>query len=388
MAGIADLVRMLVPTAIVVAMVAVMQRRSKRWASQTAVPFERRLWTETSIVLPAALRERLVGLGERLDARWPVNAELDIPDLHALPPEHIVRLELEIVSAARLFHSSRMVRSGLFDSKRTPLQQLETVPGLEYLFIFHADGHFREAALRKIAGPLPSAFAFAAIAWRLNDWVPEVRAAAVECAARTFPVTAAGIVAAAAMALLRRENSWGRWTTERTLLAKAIERPEVAAALAEAIIARRTGPGATVLRQALKGATFDRHLPRIARSAAQPSIRAIAAQALIDGITTWPDGWEWRWIDKSMGNRRREPRLGRRNFQPTVPRQELIEACARDRAATVRKIALASLIRYDLVSPEARRIATALVDDPSRAVRERAAFILQRNAEAGNASSS
>ena len=40
---------------------------------------------------------------------------------------------------------------------------------------------------------------------------------------------------------------------------------------------------------------------------------------------------------------------------------------------------------YSLLSPEARRIATALSDDPSRAVRERAAFILQRNAEASSA---
>src|SRR6218665_2975473 len=41
--------------------------------------------------------------------------------------------------------------------------------------LFHHSGYVREAALKRIDGPVPNAFFLVALVYRLNDWVPEVR---------------------------------------------------------------------------------------------------------------------------------------------------------------------------------------------------------------------
>lgn len=337
-------------------------------------------------VLPPSLRVVLTTVGERLDQQRPVEPELAarLSEIHRLPPATVVKAEREIAETAHLFHWRRtsplIVR--LFAPRPTDHQQLNDTDGLEYLFLFHRDGHIREAALRKIAGPLPSAFAFAAICWRLNDWVKPVRSAAAECAANSFATTPATIVADAALALMTREYSWGRWGDEKAAFEQALKRTDVREALTNAIVRRRIGPTATVLRFALRGDGFDDYLPTISREAVQPEVRALAAKTLIDGFASWPNGWRWRWIDKSMGLRRREPTFARRDVATVVNRETLIADCARDKAAVVRKVAVASLIRVSLGSVQAQEIASSLANDPSRSVRERAEFILQtRSAE-------
>ena len=55
-----------------------------------------------------------------------------------------------------------------------------------WLFLFHPSGYIREAALDSIVTPPTSAFFFAALAWRLNDWAGPVRKAAERCAVRVM----------------------------------------------------------------------------------------------------------------------------------------------------------------------------------------------------------
>lgn len=332
-------------------------------------------------VLPDGLRARLNGLGSRLERQLPIGREFDgiLDAISALPPGIVVRADSEIAHAANLQRRRRkyplVVR--LFSPRMADIDQLGRVPGLEFLFLFHRDGHIREAALRRLDTPIPSPFLFAAIAWRLNDWVAPVREAAAECAARCFPLTAPAIVAEAALTLLARENSWGRWTDERHVLRTAFARPDVAHCLAASIRTRRTGPMATILRYALREGGLDAHLETLARDAVQPSVRAVAAQALIDGHATWPDGWTWRWVDKSMGLRRRETLYRHRPLDHGAPRIPVIEASANDRSAIVRRVATSGLIRHEVDTLVARRIAMPLLRDRSPSVREQAEFILR-----------
>lgn len=336
-------------------------------------------------ILPPSLHVVLAAIGERLEQQRPIEPELAarLSEIHGLPPATVVKAEREIADAARLFHWRRasplLVR--LFAPRPTDLSQLSEVDGLEYVFLFHRDGHIREAALRKIAGALPSAFAFAAICWRLNDWAQPVRNAAAKCAARSFAVTSAPIVAEAALALLAREVSWGRWADEKIVFEKALGRIDVREALSEAIVSRTTGPTARVLRAALRGDGLDSYLPRIAREAIQPEVRALAAKTLIDEQASWPNGWQWRWIDKWAGVRRHELTFARRDVVATASKESLIAACAADKAAVVRKVALSSLIRFSLGSAQARTIAASLANDPSQSVRDKAKFILRSQAE-------
>jgi hypothetical protein len=109
-------------------------------------------------VLPETLRVALATLGERLRQRRPVEPELArrLLQLHELPPESVVRAEREIQITAWPLHMTptRPSLAKLFAPRPTDLNQLEDVDGLEYVFLFHRDGHIREAALRKISGAL------------------------------------------------------------------------------------------------------------------------------------------------------------------------------------------------------------------------------------------
>src|SRR6187402_1518280 len=108
---------------------------------------------------------------------------LIVDQLSALPVETVARAEQELPVSAGLYR-------GTWDEiEYIPPKQIDllrTVKGLEYVFLFHRNGYLREAALHKLDGAMPSAFFFAAVAYRLNDWVQPVRQAALQCALRMF----------------------------------------------------------------------------------------------------------------------------------------------------------------------------------------------------------
>lgn len=337
-------------------------------------------------VLPVRLQDALKSVGSKLDQQLSIEGELGraLQWLNELPAGAVVRAEREIANAADLHHYWRQPKPRFFGLASWPghLEQLQRVQGLEYIFIFHMDGTVREAALNKIESGLPSPFLFAAIAWRLNDWALPVRIAAAECARRAFPLTSAMVVAQAAMHLLSRESSWRRWTNERNLLIETFSRSDVAAALAENIKNKQTGGVALVLRHALQNGGLDPFLETLARGAAQPAVRAVALQPLIEGYASWPTGFAWQWIDKSMGVRRRMRTFSRRPLILTLSRRTAITIGAADPSAAVKKVALDGLIRYRAEIPDANEIAEPLLSNRTASVRERAEFLLTTLAEA------
>jgi hypothetical protein len=329
--------------------------------------------------LPASLREKLNTVGSRLEQKLPANREFEgiLDGLNALPAHTIVRAEAEISVEANLHKWRRpySLMHPLFAPYVEDIDQLKRVPSMEFLFIFHRDGFIREAALRSLRSPLQSSFFVAALAWRLNDWVAEVRKAAAECASYCLPVTPPAIIAEAALTLLARENSWGRWTGEQSALRAALTRPDVGRDLATILKTRSSGPVATVMRYALRESGLDPYLETLAREAFQPAVRALASQALIDGYAMWPSGTVWRWVDKSMGVRRRETTYSQRPLSLNTARIPMIEASANDPAVMVRRVAVSGIIRHEIDPTVARTIAESLLQDRSASVRERAKFI-------------
>ena len=154
-------------------------------------------------------------------------------------------------------------------------------------------------------------------------------------------------------------------------------RRDVIECFAGLIIAATIGPQASKLRVALRLPALDRHLERIARGAVQPSVRAVALHALIEGKAEWPDRPAWQWIDKPMGIRRRVMLFHERPLTITCLRDPLIDQGLRDRSAVVRTVALTGMIRHMAGSAKAAVLAAPLAADRSRAVRERAEFILR-----------
>lgn len=336
-----------------------------------------------SPVLPLDLEIALAEIGARLACGDLIVDELDRAlDLMAgLPAAQVAQADLAIADAARL-HLWRLLPSRValaipIRTSKSHTEQLLRTPKLENLFIFHRDGRLREAALLKLSGELSTAFLFAAVAWRLNDWAPQVRAAAVRCARRCFPATAAEVIVSAAAALLVRQSSWARWAEERVVLDEAFNRADVAERLSDLLVREPTGPMSTMLRYALRTSAIDVHLERIARDAVQPSVRAAALNTLINGKAEWPRGYDWQWVDKSMGLRRRMTVFGHRELSVVLSRRALIALGIYDRSAAVRRVALDGVMRHLLPMQEGQEYAALLVADRSPSVRERAEFILR-----------
>jgi hypothetical protein len=248
-------------------------------------------------------------------------------------------------------------------------------PNFAWLFLFHPNGYIREAALDSIVKPPTSAFFFAALAWRLNDWAGPVRKAAERCAMRVMNRTDAGVAANAALYLLDRRHAWARWGDERQALDGVFERKDVIAVLATLLQEHPTGPLATSLRHALRYPNIDEELPRIALSAIQPSVRAVAYQCLISGKAAWPVGFEWIWVDKVYGRRRRVPRLATRDLRRTRPAAEFVREAAYDKSPFVRRVAADALIAARAQLPDEEVLIAHLAKDRSSAVRSRADFM-------------
>lgn len=336
------------------------------------------------ITLPSPAEIALLEIGSCLKDGRSVGRYLERAIFHvsALPIEHLGSLWHRIADTAKLQTYPESLRTRIFFRRRlSHRQQLDEFPELSYLFLFHRDGRLREAALKIVAGGLPSPFLFGAVLMRLNDWADPVRSAALECTRRCFPLTSPEIVVQAAMILLPRLDSWGRWSDEREAIDLVLRRADVARLLADSLASEKSGPASRTLKAVLKHDAIDAHLERLAMHAAQPSVRAMAVTVIADKQACWPVGAEWKWVDKSMGERIRVPKIRCREISGTHERSNVIEVAASDRSAMVRKAALDALIRGDLGKPIATDIAARLVADRNRSVRERAAYILSRHTE-------
>lgn len=339
-------------------------------------------------VLPDRVIAPLRSIGSKLEAgeQLGVGVTESARMLNRVDPRDLAQTEREIVEAAALHRWRRepSLMEKLFASRVSDADQLRSVENLEFPFLFHREGRMREAALHKIAEPLPSAFIFATVAWRLNDWAEPVRRAAMECAARTFPSTPPPIIADAASVLLTRKATWGRWGREREVLDAAFERRDVASCLADLIGTSATGTMASLLCQTLRNGSMDVHLQRLSVDAVQPAVRAAAIQSLIRGRAEWSVGWRWRWIDKSMGVRRREPVFETRPLMVLTDAGSMIRLGLADRSAMVRNAAMSGLIQEQTAMIDARELATTMLKDRSPVVRERAGFVIKRADEVGS----
>jgi hypothetical protein len=323
------------------------------------------------------LLAKLTALGLRLGQS---DRELEdvLAGLATLPANLVVRASREIAIETQLFCRPL----GLFWVRKPfslfPFERelLDRNAGYAWLFLFHFDGYVRQAALDSINDAPTSSFFLAALALRLNDWARPVRQAAQRCAERVLRRTSAEIAVGASLYLLDRRIVWGRWSNEAKVLDHVFERKDVMAGIAAQLALRPTGPLASHLRHALRHPSIDEHLGRLAATAVQPSVRALAYRTLISGKATWPMGYEWAWIDKVYGLRRRVPKLGTRDIARSAPAvADLIREAFHDKSAFVRKVAADALIAAGSILQDQAALIASLAEDPSPAVRERADFM-------------
>lgn len=333
----------------------------------------------TPSVVSASLSTKLAALAATIDRKQSGRLLQEIlVDLSVLPPSQIVQTSFEMAPAIRY---GWQPKNGWLDQllgKSTSQRELvRQNPDYAWLFMFHPDGHLREIALNAINDPPASPFFFAALAWRLNDWVQPVRQAAERCAMRTLHRAAADVAADAAWYLLDRRLVWGRWKEGPKVLDAVFAREDVVSALAARIRGRSSGRTTSCLRAILRYPNIDAHLPHLAVGAVQPSIRAIAYRCLIFGKASWQVGFEWVWIDKVYGLRRSVPVLETRQIGSIRPTAELIREAAYDKSPFVRRVAAEALIADRAQSPDAAALIARLAKDRNSAIRSRADYLLR-----------
>lgn len=303
--------------------------------------------------------------------------------LRALPAANAARMEGRLRSAGALYSIESVPQwwTPLERQRRRTraghLAALAASPELAHLYVFHADGFVRGAAIRALSAPPASAFEIAAIALRLNDWVAQVRQAARDYAERTFASITPDVVAAAAEHLLTQMEVRRRWSAEdRDILTALFERADAVAAMSKRLMETRSGPAARHTRQLLRNPAIDTYLPALAASSHLTSVRAVALDALIMRRARWIAGFERQWIDKRYGRSRRVPAFAERGIAHELDVEALVAKAARDRATAIRKVACAWLIaRMDTLSPVMRGLVAELADDTTPSIRERARFI-------------
>ena len=275
-----------------------------------------------------------------------------------------------------------LLASLLGPPERGDLALLRKTPGLDLVFLVHGSGWIREPALRKLDGPAPSAFWMAILAHRLNDWVPQVRTAAVGAFDRVAVRTPPAVLARTFVALLARTNEWSRWTVEADLFRALPERPGVKDEIVSILMEERDGPLGKTLRRLLKEPDYDAHLVLLARSARHSAVRAVALETLLFGRARWLAGRQRKWVDKTIGLWRLEPCFESRTVQPQCSFDELVQIGMDDKASAVRKVVAAALVERPELASALDETAQLLANDSNPGIRERAEFVLSRLREA------
>jgi hypothetical protein len=299
-----------------------------------------------------------------------------VDQIGKLPNDMIARLDGEIAGAAELWSWRRtgVVSTVLGTLQPSDAELLNRFPELAYLFVFHRDGFLRERALDQMQ-ELRSPFFITALAYRLNDWVPQVRAAAKRCADRIFPSTDAKMLADASFFLLGRRYGWGRWIDEAEALDRALCRRDVVDVLEVTLRNARAGAMGEILRYASRWQAIDIHLEGLAAEAFLPSVRGVALQELIEGIARWPVGWRRQWIDKMYGQFRLVRQYEERPISRSLSLEALVEQGARDRSGAIRKIAATALVKHRASLSNRDAIIALLERDRSPAVRNRIEWV-------------
>ena len=340
-----------------------------------------------------ALLERTLAGIDTLDPRHVPEAEqtfANLADLHSVywidtPSFLPARLATWLFeSSPKLSRRPFQEQPGRLRSARRDgapdIAMLTQQPGLAAIFMRHRNGYVREAALNALGPASLSPFVFASLAYRLNDWVAPVRAAAAAALARVVPQMPVAAIAEAAPFLIANSSEWGRWSGYNQILDSLLERQEIALALADRLVAPSSGGELALLRRLMRRRAIDPILPKLAAEARAPAIRALASEALIVGAAKWPGGFREYWVDKSVGRKGYERLFETRPLTIATDCGAALHAAANDRSAVVRKVAADAVVRGFADGNAADSVVARLKDDLNPGVRDRIAFVIRQRA--------
>lgn len=241
------------------------------------------------------------------------------------------------------------------------------------LFMHAHDGYLREEAAKCFV-PVDTA-GRASLLLRCNDWVGNVRVAALSKLRELVPEWSAEELKDLVVFTVDRINEWQRGGA--VAAAALQDHREWQKALCLVLLEETNGPMARLLRKNLRTRDLDFLLPELAVDARSAFVRAVAVQTVLEGCARWHVSTEWQWVDKAYGLKRRVQRWDKRNVPfATAVQKEVLAAAARDKSAVVRKLAAEHLIREGIEAHQATY--QLLADDTSNGVRERMDFCTRK----------
>lgn len=241
------------------------------------------------------------------------------------------------------------------------------------LFMHAHDGYLREEAAKCFV-PVDTA-GRAALLLRCNDWVENVRVAALSKLRELVPEWTAEELTDLVLFTVDRINEWQRGGT--VVAAALQDHREWQSALRLVLLHETNGPMARLLRKNLRTLDLDYLLPDLAVEARSAFVRAVATETILEGCARWHAATEWQWVDKVYGLRRRVQKWDKRTVPiATTVQNEVLAAAARDTSAVVRKLAAEHLIREGIEAHQATY--QLLANDTSNRVRDRMDFCTRK----------
>jgi hypothetical protein len=242
------------------------------------------------------------------------------------------------------------------------------------------NGFTRECALRNLSGAAPNRFFFAMAVRRLNDWVPQVRAAASDQLLSIAMASNAEDIVDVLCAIFPHWGSWRRVDNAgKQSLLEVASIEAVINSLKSRLMSATAGALPSILLQAGQAPALDAYLLEIANNAIQPSVRALAYKSLLAGKVAWLIGRKWEWTDIRYCKGYYKPIFCERSLSVKIPLEETVRAAVADRSAIVRRVAGDALIReFETIGSAAHQLAALLALDSHPSVAEKGDFVLKQ----------
>ena len=299
---------------------------------------------------------------------------------------HIIYEKIRADLKAVAVHSFIPVRDDLKSfllyahiQQRRGKTRLDEAAQSPFLFIFSGNGYEREAAANAISAPCKSEFEVLSLCYLLNDWVPNVRAAALQAMQRSLPSTKRALIDGVASYLFEETGRFGRMEhQEINALNGFLFTPDIVETLISRLTAGLESRPENLLKRLLVHAETDRFLPDIwSNTSLRPSVRSIALQPLLNGNIKWQDGYKFEWIDKLFNEKRRVPQIVSRPLSISVDVHQLYAEALKDKSPLIVKTTLQSLITTRTDIADFRPVIERLKASKRPAIRERAEFLLR-----------
>jgi len=293
--------------------------------------------------------------------------------LAAMDLELYRRVVAEIRERCGLF----LLKPGNANTKKVVSAQIKQHPDFAFLFCFETDGYAREIAFQNMHGPLRSSFEVIVLVDACNNWVEVIRTEAIKALRRCLSATHPRIIAESFAFIVALSRNWGRWEPWiRDEVMNYFFSDPVLEYLVNMVVDETYHNPIAVMKHLLRHPSIDPYLLQIWRDAESPTVRALALKVLCYRKAEWQTGYEYQWINKPLGEKKRVPSIICRPIETNADLSTLLHDAVNDKFVVVRRTAAQAIIDlFEDLQPETKALVSLLLADKNSSVRTRGEYV-------------